>query len=74
MANTTDRARRFMYNGMELTEPPAGEDGKPPTPDQVRQFWAGAGYADLGTAKVKGPTPDGDVDVYEFVRHVGVKG
>jgi PRTRC genetic system protein C len=72
MSTKTPRARRYTYNGMELPEPPSA-DGKTPKPEEVRDFWA-ATYPELGSAKVKGPTPDGDVDVYSFERNVGVKG
>jgi PRTRC genetic system protein C len=66
--DTTPRARRFMYNGMELPDPDA-EKGT----TEVRDFWANT-YPELASARVKGPTPDGDVDVFTFERNVGVKG
>lgn len=61
-------ARKFTYNGMELTDP----DPKM-KPDQVREILA-ISYPDLATAKVEGPTKSGDDEVYKFTRAVGAKG
>lgn len=72
MAKTTTAAeRRFVYNGMELPDP--SPEGAPLSTDQVRDAYAGT-YPELATARVKGPTKDGSVDVYTFTQNVGVKG
>lgn len=68
MTATATRERRFVYNGTELPDPDPSQK-----PEQVRDLWANT-YPELASAKVKGPTPDGDVDVYSFERNVGVKG
>lgn len=71
MASTdtkTARTRRFTYNGVEL---PDVDPSKSTT--EIRDIWANT-YPELASARVKGPTPDGDVDVYTFERNVGVKG
>ena len=65
---TTARARRFMYNGVELPDVDPSMSST-----AIRDFWANTD-PELATAKVKGPTPDGDVNVYTFERNVGVKG
>jgi PRTRC genetic system protein C len=72
MATSESRTRRFMYNGMELPDP-SPADGDQMSKEQVRDTWAGT-YPELATAAVKGPTRDGDVDIYTFERSVGTKG
>jgi PRTRC genetic system protein C len=67
----TTAQRRFVYNGMELPDP--SPEGAPLSTDQVRDAYAG-NYPELATARVKGPTMDGGVEVYTFVQNVGVKG
>lgn len=68
---TTTVERRFTFEGVALPDPsPAGA---PLTPDQVRDAYAGT-YPKLATARVKGPTREGNVDVFTFVENAGVKG
>ncbi len=63
--------RRFTYKGMDLPDP--SPEGAPLTTEQVRDAYAGT-YPELATARVKGPTREGDVEVFTFVENAGVKG
>lgn len=62
--------RRFLFNGMELTDIDPGM-----SPEQIRDIYA-ATYGELNNAKVKGPdvTKDAggaEVKTFTFVRNVG---
>lgn len=60
--------RQFYYGGRVLPDP----DGSM-TPDEVRVFYS-AIHADLLNAAVEGGNFEGNTQVFEFKRAVGMKG
>ena len=60
--------RQFSYGGRVLPDPDASM-----TPDEVRVFYS-AIHADLLNAAVEGGNFEGDTQVFEFKRAVGMKG
>lgn len=60
----------YLYNGRVLAPPPSD---KPMTPTQVKDFYS-AIHPDLLNATVEGPRFEGNQEVFEFRRAVGVKG
>lgn len=61
--------RVFDYNGTRLTDP-----GSHLTVDEVKDFFAGAGYSELLGAAVKGPKIEGDKEIYTFEVKIATKG
>lgn len=60
--------RRFVYAGMPLPDPSSTM-----SPAEVLQLWS-ATYPELLNAAVEGPTVEGAVHTYSFVKAVRDKG
>jgi len=60
--------REFVYNGVTFPDP-----GPTFSPDDVRDLYS-AQYPELTTAAIDGPTTEGDVMRFTFVRAAGAKG
>ena len=60
--------RIFRYSSIELADP-----GSDKSLDQVKDFYS-AHYPELVNSKVKGPTVEGDKQIYRFEIINGTKG